>query len=61
MNIVSNYCGSDRNDARYHGDVIGELGISGNKGYAVYLEADTIKVEDAKPYAYKSRSLFKNQ
>lgn len=33
--------------------MIGELGISGDKGKAVYLEADTIKVEDAKPYAYK--------
>ena len=59
MNIVSNYCRKDREDredredARYHGDVVGELGFSDDKGQAVYLEADTIKVEDAKPYAYK--------
>ena len=52
LEITSDYCGSDRTDARYHGGLIGELGASKNVNAAVYLEAADIKVTDAAPYVY---------
>ena len=56
VSIISNYCGdkeTERDDARYHGGVIGELGVSVADNSKVYLEADHIKVQDERPYAYK--------
>ena len=59
LDITSVYCsGSDRGDARYHGGLIGELGVSGNENAAVYLEADNIVVNDNAPYVYNEKDPY---
>ena len=58
LKITSDYYGTKRSQARYHGGVIGELGATGNSNAAVYLEADTIEVEDTNPYAYNDNDPY---